>query len=64
MEENYLDKVLLSSIEAMAKTKWSWPEHWNKHLKNKFLNECLEWLETNEHYEYCDTIINEKKKIQ
>lgn len=63
MDENYLDKILLSSVESMSRTKWKWPAHWDKQLKLKFLDECLDWLETNEHYEYCDVIINEKKKI-
>ena len=63
MSENYLDKVLLSSIESMSKEEWSWPEHWDKKLKLKFLDECLDWLETHEHYEHCSMIINEKEKI-
>ena len=63
MSENYLDKVLLSSIESMSKEEWEWPSHWSKDLKLKFLDECLDWLETNEHYGYCNMIINEKEKI-
>ena len=63
MEENYLDKVILSSIDSMSKSKWSWPIGWNKKGKVKFLDECLDWLEQNEHYERCEVIINEKEKL-
>ena len=63
MEENYLDKVILSSIDSMSKSKWSWPIGWDVNIKTKFLNECLDWLEENEHYERCEVIINEKKKL-
>ena len=47
----------------MSKEEWTWPEHWDKKLKLKFLDECLDWLETHEHYEHCSMIINEKEKI-
>lgn len=63
MEENYLDKVILSSIDSMSKSKWSWPGEWSKDEKLRFLAECLNWLEKNEHYEKCEVIVNEKKKL-
>jgi hypothetical protein len=47
----------------MSKSKWSWPIGWNKKEKVKFLDECLDWLEQNEHYERCEVIINEKEKL-
>ena len=63
MEENYLDKVILSSIDSMSKSKWRWPSEWSKDEKLGFLDECLNWLEKNEHYEKCEVIVNEKKKL-
>lgn len=63
MEENYFDKVILSSIDSMSKSEWTWPIGWDKNTKSKFLDECLDWLEENEHYERCKIIVNEKKKI-
>ena len=63
MEDNYLDKVILSSVDSMSKSKWQWPPGWDKKEKSKFLNECLDWLEKNEYYERCKIIINEKEKL-
>ena len=64
MSENYIDKIILSSVDAMKKTKYSWPASWNLDLKMNFLNQCLEWLEKNEYYEHCKIIMYEKKKLQ
>ena len=63
MEKIYLDKVILSAVDSMSKSKWHWPAEWDKKAKSRFLDECLEWLENNEHYERCEIIINEKKKL-
>tara|TARA_A200000159_G_C7305775_1_gene332270 strand:- start:248 stop:442 length:195 start_codon:yes stop_codon:yes gene_type:complete len=63
MEENYLDKVILSSIDSMSKSIWEWPSEWSTDEKLGFLDECLIWLEKNEHYEKCEVIVNEKKKL-
>jgi|TARA_R100000081_G_scaffold90978_1_gene67532 hypothetical protein len=64
MSENYLNRMMLSSIDAMKKTTYRYPVHWKIKEKRIFLDNCLDWLEKNEYYEYCDVIINEKKKLQ
>lgn len=64
MSENYIDKIILSTLDSMSKNDWDWPAHWDTKIQHNFLNECLSWLETNEYYEYCDVIKNEKEKIQ
>ena len=64
MSENYIDKIILSTLESMSKCNWKWPDHWDEEVCYNFLSECLDWLEHNEYYEYCDVIKNEKEKIK
>lgn len=64
MSENYLDRMILSSLDAMKKTTYTYPAHWKIKEKHTFLDSCLAWLEKNEYYEYCEVVLNEKKKLQ
>jgi len=63
MDENFIDKLLVQSINLMKGDKWSWPETWDDERKLRFLNQCLAYAERNEFYEQCAIIRDVEKTI-
>jgi hypothetical protein len=64
MDENFIDKLLIQSINLMQGDKWSWPDAWNDERKLRFLNQCLAYAERNEFYEQCAIIRDVEKTIR
>ena len=64
MNENFIDKLLVASINHMKTAKWEWPNHWDTLRKQKFLEQCLSYAEKNEMYEQCAIIRDVQKTIQ
>lgn len=63
-DKNYFEKMILDVVMSIKHNEYEWPANWIGIDKLEFLDECLEWLEMNELYEYCTVINNEKEKIQ
>jgi hypothetical protein len=63
MDENFIDKLLIQSINLMKGDKWSWPDAWDDARKKKFLQQCLTYAEENEFYEQCAIIRDVEKTI-
>jgi hypothetical protein len=63
MDENFIDKLLIQSINLMKGDKWSWPDSWDDSRKKKFLQQCLTYAEENEFYEQCAIIRDVEKTI-
>tara|TARA_R100000656_G_scaffold66748_1_gene50630 strand:- start:806 stop:997 length:192 start_codon:yes stop_codon:yes gene_type:complete len=63
MTKNYINKMITSAIDEMETQTWEWPGSWDDSSKEKFLDDCLEWLEENQLYEKCQIIVNVKKKL-
>jgi len=64
MNENFIDKLLISSINHMKTNSWEWPEHWDTDRKLRFLSQCLKYAEDNEFYEQCAIIRDVQKTIE
>lgn len=64
MNENFIDKLFIESINIMKMKDWQWPPRWDFIRINKFLNESLMYAETNEFYEQCSIIRDVKKSIE
>jgi hypothetical protein len=62
--ENFINQLFIESINAMAGTKWEWPETWNHERKLNFLEDSLKYGETNELYEQCSIIRDVKAQIE
>ena len=63
MDENFIDKLLIQSINLMKGDKWAWPDAWDDVRKKKFLQQCLTYAEENEFYEQCAIIRDVEKTI-
>ena len=63
MDENYVNKLLIDSINAMSGSSWIWPYEWSEPRKLKFLENCLDYAERNEFYEQCAIIRDVEKTI-
>ena len=63
MNENFINKLLIASINHMKTGKWDWPEHWDAPRKLRFLDQCLSYAEQNEFYEQCAIIRDVQKTI-
>jgi hypothetical protein len=63
MEENFIDKLLITSINHMATETWQWPPDWDNSRKKRFLQQCLVYAEQNEYYEQCAIIRDVEKTI-
>ena len=63
-DKNYFEKMILDVVMSIKHNEYEWPGNWIEIDKLEFLDECLEWLEINELYEYCQVINDEKEKIQ
>jgi hypothetical protein len=63
MEENFIDKLLITSINHMATDQWEWPHTWDNLRKKRFLQQCLAYAEQNEYYEQCAIIRDVEKTI-
>ena len=62
--DNYITKLMISSIEEIKTNKVNWPSHWKLKDKIKFFDGILVWLEKEQLYEQCQVIIDAKKKIE
>jgi hypothetical protein len=63
MDENFIDKLLIQSINLMKGNNWKWPDAWDIDRKRKFLDQCLAYAERNEFYEQCAIIRDVEKTI-
>ena len=64
MNENFIDKLFIESINIMKTADWMWPPRWDSTRINKFLNDSLIYAEQNEFYEQCSIIRDVKKTIE
>ena len=62
--ENFVDKLLISSINHMKTNEWQWPEHWDLPRKRTFLQSCLTYAEQNELFEQCAIIRDVSKELE
>jgi len=62
-QENFIDKLLVASINHMKTNEWEWPESWDLIRKQRFLTQCREYAEQNELYEQCAIIRDVEKEI-
>jgi len=63
MDENYLDKLLITSINHMKTSTWSWPKTWDNAQKLQFLHMCDAYASEHEYYEQCAIIRDVKATI-
>jgi hypothetical protein len=63
MEENFINELLIRSINCMATDDWSWPPSWTVERKLMFLKQCMDFAEKNEFYEQCAIIRDVEKTI-
>ena len=63
MDENFINKLLIASINHMKTGDWEWPNHWDIDRKKRFLDQCLDYAERNEFYEQCAIIKNVQETI-
>lgn len=61
--ENFIDKLLITSINHMKTNSWEWPIHWDNERKHRFLTQCLDYATKNEFYEQCAIIRDVQKTI-
>lgn len=62
-QENFMDTMLMASVNLMATHKFNWPPSWTLETKNKFLNNCLEYTIDREMYEQSAILRNVKETI-
>ena len=62
-QENFIDKLLVASINHMKTNEWEWPESWDLTRKQRFLTQCREYAEQNELYEQCAIIRDVEKEL-
>ena len=43
MDENFINKLLIASINHMKTGDWEWPNHWDIERKKRFLDQCLDY---------------------
>ena len=48
MDENFINKLLITSINHMKSGSFEWPNSWDDARKKKFLHQCLTYAEQNE----------------
>jgi hypothetical protein len=63
MDENFINKLLITSINHMKSGSFEWPGSWDDARKKKFLHQCLTYAEENEFYEQCAIIRDVEKTI-
>lgn len=63
MEENFINKLLITSINHMQTEDWIWPAQWDDTRKLSFLKQCMDYAEKNEFYEQCAIIRDVEKTI-
>ena len=56
MEENFINKLLINSINHMKTGNWEWPSTWDLARRKQFLESCMQYAENNEFYEQCAII--------
>ncbi len=63
MDENFLNRLLIQSINLMGTEEWSWPPEWDANRKLNFLKQCMMYAEKNEFYEQCAIIRDVEKTV-
>jgi hypothetical protein len=63
MDENFINKLLIASINHMKTGDWEWPASWDIPRKKRFLEQCLEYATRLEFYEQCAIIRDVQKTI-
>jgi hypothetical protein len=63
MDENFIDKLLIQSINLMKTNNWKWPKQWDDERKLRFLNQCMSYAEQHEFFEQCAIIRDIEKTI-
>ena len=64
MNQNFIERLFVDSINIMQTNKWEWPDHWNQERRLKFLNESLRYAEARELFEQCAIIRDVKESLQ
>lgn len=64
MVENFIDKLLITSINHMKNDSWEWLSTWDLEKKYRFLNHCMKYAENNEFYEQCAIIRDVEQKLK
>jgi hypothetical protein len=64
MNQNFIERLFIDSINVMATGEWEWPEQWDKERRLRFLNESLRYATDRELYEQCAIIRDVKESIE
>jgi len=63
MNQNFIERLFVDSINIMQTNKWEWPDHWDRERRLKFLNESLRFAEDRELFEQCAIIRDVKESL-
>ena len=63
MNQNFIERLFVDSINIMQTDKWEWPDHWDRERRLKFLNESLRFAEDRELFEQCAIIRDVKENL-
>jgi hypothetical protein len=63
MNQDFIERLFVDSINIMETDKWQWPEHWNGERRLRFLDESLRFAEERELFEQCVIIRDVKESI-
>lgn len=64
MNQNFIEKLFIDSINVMATGEWEWPDRWDKNRRLNFLEEALRYATDRELYEQCAIIRDVKESIE
>ena len=64
MNQNFIERLFIDSINVMATGEWEWPDLWDKERRLRFLNESLRYATERELYEQCAIIRDVKESIE
>lgn len=64
MNQNFIERLFIDSINVMATNEWEWPDHWDKERRLRFLNESLRYATERELYEQCAIIRDVKESVE
>jgi len=64
MNQNFIERLFIDSIDVMATGEWEWPDRWDKNRRLNFLNEALRYATEHELYEQCAIIRDVKESIE
>ena len=64
MNQNFIERLFIDSINVMATGEWEWPNSWDKERRLRFLNESLRYATERELYEQCAIIRDVKESVE